>query len=133
MSELILSLSKSKGDFIVQPFKGSGKGGQKRNKTMSACRIIHKASGTVSECQEERSFEQNKKKAFERLVQKDSFKAWHKLEISKALGNVADIESQVENEMQNIKVEICVNGKWVEQPTEYKPINYDLDGIMFQE
>ena len=111
---LLFTLSKSKGDFIVQPFKGSGKGGQKRNKTMSACRIIHTASNTVSECQEERSFEQNKKKAFERLLEKDSFKSWHKLEIAKSLGRVADIESEVNKAMNNVKVEICVNGKWVE-------------------
>ena len=52
MRELIMSLSKDKGDFVVTPFKGSGKGGQKRNKTMSACRITHPASGAVSECQE---------------------------------------------------------------------------------
>ncbi len=45
--ELLFSLSKAKGDFIVQPFKGSGKGGQKRNKTMSACRIIHPESGAL--------------------------------------------------------------------------------------
>jgi protein subunit release factor B len=66
--ELLFSLSKSKGDFIVQPFIGSGKGGQNRNKVMTACRIIHPESGAISECQEERSFEQNKKKAFERLM-----------------------------------------------------------------
>lgn len=111
--EPLFSLSKAKGDFIVQPFKGSGKGGQKRNKTMSGCRIIHKESGTVSECQEERSYEQNKKKAFDRLLKKDSFKQWHKLEVAKAMGYIADVESQVDRQMQDIKIEVCVDGKWV--------------------
>ena len=100
MSELLFTLSKSNGDFIVQPFKGSGKGGQKRNKTMSACRITHPESGTVSECQEERSFEQNKKKAFERLIKKDSFQKWYKIKVAKYMGNTADIEEQVEREMK---------------------------------
>lgn len=115
MPELLFTLSKSNGDFVVQPFKGSGKGGQKRNKTMSACRIIHPESNTVSECQEERSFEQNKKKAFERLIKKDSFQNWYKLQVSKAMGNAVDIEEQVEWEMKNIKVEVVENGKWVEE------------------
>ena len=70
---LLFSLSKDKKDFIVQPFKGSGKGGQKRNKTMSACRIFHPASGAISECEEERSFEQNKQRAFQRLMNKKKF------------------------------------------------------------
>lgn len=114
--ELIFSLSKDNGDFIVQPFKGSGNGGQKRNKTMSACRIIHKDSNTISECQEERSFEQNKKKAFKRLLEKESFVVWFKLEKLKRLGYLADIENQVQKDMadKNLKVEIKINGRWVE-------------------
>lgn len=115
--ELLFSLSKEKGDFIVQPFKGSGNGGQKRNKTMSACRITHPASGTVSECQEERSFEQNKKKAFERLVEKESFKQWFRLETMRRTGEYAVMLEEVERQMcpSNIRVE-CVdeNGRWVE-------------------
>lgn len=114
--ELLFSLSKASGDFIVQPFKGSGNGGQKRNKTMSACRITHPASGTVSECQEERDFLQNKKKAFERLLEKESFKKWYKLEKLKRSGEYAIMLEQVEKSMvdKNIRIE-CLNedGRWV--------------------
>lgn len=113
--KLLFSLSKSKGDFIVQPFKGSGKGGQKRNKTMSCCRITHPASGAISECQEERSFEQNKKKAFRRLLEKEEFKKWHKLECAKQLGQIGIIEDEVSREMKNIKVEVFKDGKWTEE------------------
>lgn len=115
---LLFSLSKSKGDFVVQPFKGSGKGGQKRNKTMSACRIIHPDSGAVAECQEERSFEQNKKKAFIRLINSCQFKQWHKIQINKKLGILAAIDEKVESEMKNIKVEVMKDGKWVELKKE---------------
>ena len=105
---LLFSLSKDKKDFIVQPFKGSGKGGQKRNKTMSACRIIHPASGAISECQEERSFEQNKQRAFERLLEKPTFKAWLETETAKATGIIDRVERRVEEEMRsnNILVEV---------------------------
>ena len=112
--QLLFSLSKSKGDFVVQPFKGSGKGGQKRNKTMSACRIVHPASGSVSECQEERSYEQNKKKAFERLLEKEEFVQWHKIECAKQMGLLSSIDDEVAAEMQNIKVEVFQEGRWVE-------------------
>lgn len=115
--QLLFSLSKAKGDFVIQPFKGSGKGGQKRNKTMSACRIIHPASGAVSECQEERSFDQNKKKAFQRLIEKPKFKAWYKIECARQLGHMKEIDHQVENDMQgkNIRIEsVDEDGEWVE-------------------
>ena len=114
--KLLFSLSKEKGDFIVQPFKGTGNGGQKRNKTMSACRIIHPASGAVSECQEERSFTQNKRKAFERLLEKEDFKVWFKLECMKQSGQYAVMLEQVDKAMdpKNIKVEGVVDGKWEE-------------------
>ena len=92
----------------------SGKGGQKRSKTMSCCRIIHPSSGAVSECQEERSFEQNKKKAFERLLEKPEFTKWHRLETAKALGKLDGIEEEVNREMKNIKIEVQVEGKWIE-------------------
>jgi protein subunit release factor B len=117
---LLFSISKSKGDFIVQPFKGSGKGGQKRNKTMSCCRIIHPASGAVSECQEERSFDQNKKKAFERLVEKPEFLAWHKVESAKKMGLLAAVSDEVAKAVrdENLLVEVFHNGKWVKYPAE---------------
>lgn len=113
--ELLFSLSKSKGDFVVQPFKGSGKGGQKRNKTMSACRIVHPASNTVSECQEERSFEQNKKKAFLRLVEKPQFKQWLKLECARKRGLFATIDEEVSKTMkdENLLIETLIDGEWV--------------------
>ena len=114
---LLFSLSKDKRDFVVQPFKGSGKGGQKRNKTMSACRIIHPASGTVSECQEERSFEQNKQRAFERLAEKPKFKAWLEIEKARATGMLYNIEKNVEEQMRDSNILIEVkdeNGNWVE-------------------
>jgi len=117
LKELLFSLSKDKGDFIVQPFKGSGCGGQKRNKTMSACRISHPDSDSVSECQEERSYEQNRKKAFTRLIQSEKFQKWYKLETARKMGMLPSIEEAVEKAMQpqNIKVEVFENGVWVEE------------------
>lgn len=72
MKELLFSLNKK--DFIVEYYKASGKGGQKRNKCETAVRIKHPASGAVAQCADERSQFQNKKRAFERLVETKEFK-----------------------------------------------------------
>jgi len=57
-------------DIEMQVYRSSGAGGQHINKTSSAVRLIHKPSGIVVACQEERSQVQNRERCMQMLASK---------------------------------------------------------------
>lgn len=57
-----------KSQLKIEYYRGTGAGGQHRNKTDSACRITHKETGISAKSEDQRSQHQNRKLAFRRLA-----------------------------------------------------------------
>ncbi len=74
-------------DYEMQVFRSSGAGGQHINKTSSAVRLIHKATGIVVACQTERSQFQNKETCLRMLRSK-----LVEIREREHLANIADIK-----------------------------------------
>ena len=87
-------------DVEMQVFRSSGAGGQHINKTSSAVRLIHKPTGMVVECQQERSQFQNREKAMRILASRLYEQEREKVEGAYA----ADRKSQVGSGMRNERI-----------------------------
>lgn len=75
-------------DCTWQYYRGSGDGGQKKQKTSSAARCIHAPSGAVGEAQDSRKQSENRKLAFKRMTESKDFQVWLRLEIDQKLDKV---------------------------------------------
>lgn len=95
--------------------RGTGKGGQKKNKTSSAVHCMHRPSGAHGYSEASRSQRENKEDAFKKMAESSDFKKWMRLEIARRTGQLLEIEETVNREMNRIKVEIKdEQGRWTE-------------------
>lgn len=69
--------------------KGSGNGGQKKNKTSSAVHCMHRPSGAHGYSEASRSQADNKQEAFQKMYESVEFQRWLNLEFMKRSGLTA--------------------------------------------
>lgn len=111
--ELVLSITAS--DCRFDYYRGTGAGGQHRNKTDSACRCTHEPSGAVGTAQDSRSQHDNRRLAFGRMARSDKFQTWLKVEIARKTGTELLVNEAVKRAIlpRNIRVEVkSSKGTW---------------------
>jgi len=111
--ELLFSIQKNDKSLRWDYYRGSGKGGQKRNKTENCCRCTHLPSGAVGKSEEGRSKEQNKKRAFRRMAESEEFRKWVRIEAARVTGEESRIQARVEKALRNVVTEVRIDNKWV--------------------
>jgi protein subunit release factor B len=111
--ELLFSVTAKDCDWSYT--KGTGAGGQKRNKTSSAVHCHHRPSGAHGYSEASRSQHDNKRDAFVKMAESKEFKTWNKMEAMRRMGVLTEIDNKVAREMAlNTKIEIRVDGVWTE-------------------
>jgi protein subunit release factor B len=94
--------------------RGTGNGGQKKNKTSSAVHCKHRASGAYGYSETSRSQLDNRRDAFKKMIETDTFQTWIKLEFMKRSGQMDEIERKVEQDLKKVKLEIKIDDRWTE-------------------
>lgn len=102
MKQRKLAFSVSARDCEFKFTKGTGPGGQKRNKTSSACICYHKESGAMARSDLTRSAEKNKIDAFWKMTRTKEFNEWFIGKIAEldGLGKLGDFKVEVGSDIK---------------------------------
>ena len=105
-------------DCREERYRGSGAGGQNRNKRDTGVRFTHEPSGAVGESEAQRSQAQNRRVAFEKMAKSPRFIMWAKAQGQARIEGHASLDRKLDQLMdeQNLRVETgvdCVPGESV--------------------
>ena len=117
MRKLLFSVTAADCDWQYE--RGSGPGGQKRNKTSTKVRCTHRASGAVGVDDTTRSQPQNRKNAFVKMAHTPEFRRWHKIEVARRTGLERSVSEWVDAELAGPHTRIEAKdaaGRWVAWP-----------------
>ena len=120
MREKVLSVTAN--DCRWEYFRGTGAGGQKRNKTSNCVRCTHEPSGAVGEARDSRSQRDNRESAFRRMCESKKMQTWLRIETARRIGKLMQIDDAVDREMKRIRVDRKnSSGLWEEWPDHEQP------------
>lgn len=89
-------------------FRGSGNGGQKKQKTSSGVRLTHEPSGVTVESEAQRSQHANRVDALTKLAKHPKFRAWCSMHAQARAEGFANVERKIDAAMdeKNLKIEL---------------------------
>ena len=110
--ELLFKVTKA--DFDETHIRGSGPGGQHRNKTSTGVRLVHRDSGAVGQATDSKSQSANRKAAFRRLRETQEWKLWFRERVRVAHG-VPSAEERLAESMkpENFTTQVRDGKRWV--------------------
>lgn len=108
-------------------YRGTGAGGQAKNKTENCARVTHDPSGATGKAEEGRSKDLNRRTAWERMCKTDKFQNWCKSEAMRRTGEAAMINAEVDRKLlQECKVQVMNDkGEWIDAP-DLSPTQWDI-------
>lgn len=110
--ELLLRITLK--DFDRSDIRGSGPGGQHRNKTSTGIRLRHRASGAVGEATDSKSQQANLRAAWRRCIETPEFKLWLRFAIATASGEPTTQERLLKAmDEKNILTQVLHDDAWV--------------------
>lgn len=112
--ELLFSVTASDCEWSYT--RGTGAGGQKKNKTSSAVHCIHRPSGGHGYSEASRSQRDNRETAFKKMSESKEFQAWQRLEIARRTGMLLEVEKNVDKQMTEIRIDVKnEDGRWIKE------------------
>ncbi len=92
-------------------FRGSGNGGQKKQKTSSGVRLTHEPSGVTVESEAQRSQHQNRVDALKKLAGHPKFRAWCSAESRARAEGYSSLLTKIDESLkpENLKIEVTAS------------------------
>jgi|SRR6185312_3342342 len=93
-------------DLREERYRGSGAGGQNRNKRDTGVRFTHEPSGAVGESEAQRSQLQNRQEAFRKMASSLRFIMWAKAQGQARIEGHASLDRKIDEMMDERHIDI---------------------------
>ena len=103
MSERDLLFVVTRKDFDETHIRGSGAGGQHRNKVSTGVRLHHRASGATAESVEHKSQDQNRRAAWRKIRETPEWKVWFRDMVAATSGRKT-VQERLDEMMMDDKI-----------------------------